>query len=120
MIKEIDHSRYNQGAKEAISFQGASIRLSLNDTQSSLALEVIEELNFGGFVDSQTDPVPFCSTQHLMLCLFTDAFSYAYGVEICLPSGPIFIRDYWQSELLSRDVYVYVGLANIFALQALP
>ena len=93
---------------------------SLGVVPSPLPPAVVSELQFWSFVDSQTDPVPFRLHRHLRLFLSTDASGYAYGAEVSLPSGPLVMRDYWRSELLSCDISVKEALAVFFVLQALP
>ena len=93
---------------------------SLDENQSVVPPLVLDELRFWGFVDSQTEPVPFRSHQHLRLELFTDASGYGYGAVVSLSSGVVVLRDYWRSELLSEDICVKEALAVLLALQALP
>ena len=91
-----------------------------DDVPVDIPDEVLEEIRFWSFVDSWSDPVPFRRHQHLRLELFTDASGFAYGARVLLPSGPMLLRDYWCSDLLSNDICVKEALAVLFVLQALP
>ena len=119
-VGKCNHLRSVFAASSLFTFHSRKFISSLSDVQTPLPPNVIDELNFWSFVDSQTEPVPFRFHQHLRLRLFTDASGFAYGAEVLLPSGPLVLRDYWRSELLSRDICVKEALAVLFALQALP
>ena len=120
ILGKCNHLHIALSASSLFTYHCRKFLSSLGDEQSPLPPDVIDELNFWSFVDSQTDPIPFRFHQHLRLLLFTDASGYGYGAEVSLPSGPLVLRDYWRSELLSRDICVKEALAVLFALQALP
>ena len=107
-------------ASSLFTFHSRRFVSSLSENQSVIPPLVLDELRFWSFVDSQTEPVPFRSHQHLRLTLFTDASNFAFGAIAHLSSGTVVLRDYWCTELLSRDICVKEALAVLFSLQALP
>ena len=119
-LGKCNHLRAVFPASSIFTFHSRKFVSTLDDIQSPLPPGVVDELNFWSFVDSQTEPVPFRSHQHLRLQLSTDASGFAYGADVSLPSGRVVLRDYWRSELLCKDICVKEALAVLFALQALP
>ena len=118
-VGKCNHLRSIFSASHLFTFHCRKLLPLLHEDPSPLPSAVVDELNFWGFVDSQTEPVPFRFHQHLRLKLFTDASGFGYGADVLLPSGPLVLRDYWRSELF-KDICVKEALAVLFALQALP
>ena len=46
---------------------------------------------------------------------FTDASGFAWGARVDLPSGPLLLRDYWNSRLFRYDICSKEALAVLFA-----
>ena len=91
----------------------------LGEARVPLSRAAVEEIEFWGFVDYFSEPVPFLLQQHVSLRLFTDASGYGWGASVLLPGGPTTLRDYWSSDLFSHDICSKEALAVLFAVQAL-
>jgi hypothetical protein len=92
---------------------------TLTETAAVLPKDALDEISFWTFVDSFSQPLPWRLHQHLSLRLFTDASGFAWGAEVSLPSGPLVLRDYWTSSIMSHDICVKETLALFFALQSI-
>ena len=119
-IGKCNHLKSVFPASSLFTFHCRRFVSQLDENPSPLPHEVMEEVRFWSCIDSMTDPIPFRRHQHLRLSLFTDASGYGWGAYVSLPSGPLVLRDYWQSDLLSNDICVKEALAVLFVLQALP
>ena len=93
---------------------------------SSLAFDRIvlppvvrDKIAFWAFVDASTEPVPFLLQQHVSFRLHTDASGYGWGAHVSLPSGPLELRDYWDSRQFRFDICSKEALAVLFAVRAL-
>ena len=92
---------------------------TLGDERVAFPPSVLKEISFWSFVAMRTEPVPFRKQQHVTARLSTDASGFAWGASVNLPSGPVELRDYWSSSLLSHDICVKEALAVFFCLQAI-
>ena len=119
-IGKCNHLKSVFPASHLFTFHCRDFVSRLDDTPAAIPAEVLDEIRFWSFVDSHTEPIPFRPHRHLRLELFTDASGSGFGATVNLPSGPVVIRDYWVTDLLSEDICVKETLAVLLVLQALP
>ena len=100
-------------------FECRQFMSSLGDERVALPPRVLDEISFWSFVAMHTEPIPFRKQQHVSARLSTDASGFAWGASVTLPSGPVELRDYWSTPLLSSDICVKEALALFFCLQAI-
>ena len=100
-------------------FECRQFMSSLGGERVALPPRVLDEISFWSFVAMHTEPIPFRKQQHVSARLSTDASGFAWGASVTLPSGPVELRDYWSTPLLSSDICVKEALALFFCLQAI-
>ena len=118
-VGKCNHLRLLFPASSLFTFQCRQLMSTLDDAPKPLSPLALEEIGFWTFVDTFTEPVPFFHQQHASFTLSTDASGYAWGASVSLPSGPLELRDYWNSNLFRHDICTKEALAVLFALRAL-
>ena len=118
-VGKCNHLRLVFPANSLFTFKARQFMAGLGDTRLPIPPPVIEEIAFWSFVDSYTERVLFLQEQHVAVRLSTDASSYAWGASIESPQGPLTLRDYWSTHLLTKDICAKEGLAVLFSLQAI-
>ena len=118
-VGKCNHLRLVFPASSLFTFECRQWMSSLADDKIAIPDAVRQEIEFWGFVDTHTEPIPFLKQQHVTVRLSTDASGYAWGASISLPSGPLEYRDYWSSNLFEHDICAKEGLAVLFGLQSI-
>ena len=118
-VGKCNHLRLVFPACSLFTFECRKWMSSLDEVKIPIPEVVRQEIEFWGFVDMHTEPIPFLKQQHVTVSLSNDASGFAWGASISLPSGPMDFRDYWSSNLFKHDICAKEGLAVLFGLQSI-
>ena len=118
-VGKCNHLRLLFPATSLFTFRCRSLMSSFGVGTRELPPAALEEIRFWTFVDTVTEPIPFLLQQHVAFSLFTDASGFAWGARVDLPSGPLLLRDYWNTSLFSYDICSKEALAVLFALRSI-
>ena len=92
----------------------------LDDTDTPLPPDVLEEISFWRFLDSVTRPFPWRKEQHVSIALSSDASNYKWGATVHVDGKMLEFGDYWfNTSIESANICVKETMALFFLLQSL-
>ena len=118
-VGKCNHLRLLFPANSLFTFECRQLMSSVAVDRVALPPAARDEIAFWSFVDSSSEPVPFLLQQHASFRLHTDASGFGWGAHVSLPTGPLELRDYWDSRHFRFDICSKEALAVFFALRAL-
>ena len=118
-VGKCNHLKLLFPANSLFTFECRQLMSLVAGDPAALLSVVRDEIAFWAFVDASSEPVPFLLQQHVSLRLHTDASGFGWGTYVLLPSGPLELRDYWNSHHFRFNICSKEALAVLFALRAL-